>query len=161
MGNSIQSTLNTMHYSTSQIQAEQSKQNMGNSKIDKNAFLRLLTEQLKNQDPLKPMDNSQMVAQQAQLAQVEAMENMSKALSNSASMTQASSLIDKYVSIKNPEFDSSSEISASNPQYIDAGVVTSAQFDSNGATIQINGNSYSLDQVGQVQNPALGSTTTE
>ena len=31
-------------------------------------FLRLMTEQLQHQDPLKPMDNTQMVAQMAQFS---------------------------------------------------------------------------------------------
>lgn len=34
-------------------------------------FLRLMTEQLQHQDPLKPMDNTQMVAQMAQMSTVQ------------------------------------------------------------------------------------------
>lgn len=159
MDTNIQATLNSMNYTTGQLQAAQSKESMGSGKIDKQSFLRLLTEQLKNQDPLKPMDNSQMVAQQAQLAQVEAMENMSSALTASASMSQANSLIDKYVYINNTDFDSSKDISDSNPLYIDAGKVTSANFSSSGATVEVNGTLYQIDQVGRVE--SYVATTTE
>ncbi|QPZ89808.1 flagellar hook assembly protein FlgD [Thioclava electrotropha] len=38
---------------------------------DYNSFLQLLTAQIKNQDPLKPMDSTQFVSQLAQLSQVE------------------------------------------------------------------------------------------
>jgi len=39
--------------------------------LDQADFLKLMTEQLQHQDPLKPMDNSQMVAQMAQLSTVQ------------------------------------------------------------------------------------------
>ena len=159
MDTNIQATLNSMNYTTSQLQAAQSKANMGSGKIDKESFLRLLTEQLKNQDPLKPMDNSQMIAQQAQLAQVEAMENMSSALTASASMSQANSLIDKYVYINNPDFDSSKDISDSNPLYIDSGKVTSANFYSGKSYVEVGGTVYEIDQIGRVESNV--STATE
>lgn len=39
--------------------------------VDYNNFLKLLTAQIQNQDPLKPMDSTQFVSQLAQLSQVE------------------------------------------------------------------------------------------
>jgi len=39
--------------------------------LDQADFLRLMTTQLQHQDPLKPMDNTQMVAQMAQLSTVQ------------------------------------------------------------------------------------------
>lgn len=39
--------------------------------VDYNNFLKLLTAQIQNQDPLKPMDSTQFVQQLAQLSQVE------------------------------------------------------------------------------------------
>jgi flagellar basal-body rod modification protein FlgD len=46
--------------------------NQGGAKaLDKDAFLKLLVEQLKNQDPLKPQDDSAFVAQLAQFSQLE------------------------------------------------------------------------------------------
>ena len=46
------------------------------NRLDKNAFLKLLSTQLANQDPLKPMDQKKFAADMAQLAQLEQMTNM-------------------------------------------------------------------------------------
>jgi len=43
----------------------------GTQPLDRTAFLRLLVEQLKHQDPLKPQDDSAFVAQLAQFSQLE------------------------------------------------------------------------------------------
>jgi flagellar basal-body rod modification protein FlgD len=47
-----------------------------NTSLDKMAFLKLLTVQLSNQDPLNPMDSSGMAEQQALFAQVEQLMNL-------------------------------------------------------------------------------------
>ena len=44
------------------------------NELGRDAFLQLLVEQLSNQDPLEPMDNSQMIAQLAQFSSLEQME---------------------------------------------------------------------------------------
>jgi flagellar basal-body rod modification protein FlgD len=41
-----------------------------NASLDQTAFLRLMTTQLKEQDPFNPMDNTQMAAQMAQFSSV-------------------------------------------------------------------------------------------
>ncbi|MCO4792442.1 MAG: flagellar hook assembly protein FlgD [Bacteriovoracaceae bacterium] len=46
------------------------------NKMGKDSFLKLLTHQLQNQDPLKPMDQKQFAADLAQFAQLEQMTNM-------------------------------------------------------------------------------------
>ncbi|MFC6839305.1 flagellar hook capping FlgD N-terminal domain-containing protein [Xanthomonas theicola] len=54
-------------------------------------FLKLMTKQLQHQDPLKPMDNSQMVSQMAQLSTVQGIGDLNKtvtALSNSMNSDQ-------------------------------------------------------------------------
>jgi flagellar basal-body rod modification protein FlgD len=43
----------------------------GNKSLDRDAFLKLLVAQLKNQDPLKPQDNSAFVAELAQFSSLE------------------------------------------------------------------------------------------
>lgn len=46
--------------------------------LDQADFLRLMTTQLQQQDPLKPMDNNQMVAQMAQLSTVQGISDLNK-----------------------------------------------------------------------------------
>jgi flagellar basal-body rod modification protein FlgD len=63
-------------------------------------YLKLLITQLRNQDPMQPMDNGQMAAQLAQLSQLEQMENMSSTFSKVLSTSQinyATSLLGKQV----------------------------------------------------------------
>ncbi len=62
-------------------------------------FLSLLVAQMKNQDPLNPLDNAQVTSQMAQLSTVEGIENMNNSLAALASsmgasqMSQAANLI--------------------------------------------------------------------
>ena len=46
------------------------------STLDRNAFLQLLTLQMQNQDPMSPMDNTQMVAELAQFSSLEQMNTL-------------------------------------------------------------------------------------
>ena len=74
-------------------------QTKSNSEATTDRFLSLLVAQMKNQDPLNPMDNAQVTSQMAQLSTVEGIESMNatlKALSSSmgaSQMSQAASLI--------------------------------------------------------------------
>ena len=66
-------------------------------------FMKLLVTQMKNQDPLSPMDNAQMTSQMAQLSQLQQLEtmntNFASVLANEK-MSYASSLIGKQVAFK-------------------------------------------------------------
>jgi flagellar basal-body rod modification protein FlgD len=71
------------------------------SSLDKDAFLKLLVAQLKYQDPTKPVDSSQFMAQTAQFTQVEKLEQMAKDSTAALSLQQglaASSLVGKPIS---------------------------------------------------------------
>ena len=48
------------------------------SELDKDAFINLLVTQMKYQDPLEPMDNSEMLAQLAQFTALEQMLNVAQ-----------------------------------------------------------------------------------
>lgn len=62
-------------------------------------FLALLVAQMKNQDPLNPLDNAEVTSQMAQLSTVQGIENMNKTLESLAAgmgvnqMAQAANLI--------------------------------------------------------------------
>lgn len=53
-------------------------------KLDQTAFLRLMTTQLKEQDPFNPMDNTAMVAQMAQFSSVAGISEMNTSLASIA-----------------------------------------------------------------------------
>jgi flagellar basal-body rod modification protein FlgD len=55
----------------------------------KDMFTKLLVAQIRNQDPLAPSDPSQFVNQLSQLSQTEALQNLSKTTSASASVLQS------------------------------------------------------------------------
>lgn len=55
---------------------------------NKDAFLQMLVAQLKNQDPMSPMDNQDFLAQMAQFSTVEELQNMSKQMTTTTEDTQ-------------------------------------------------------------------------
>jgi flagellar basal-body rod modification protein FlgD len=69
--------------------------------LDSDAFLKLLVAQLKYQDPSKPADSTQMMAQSAQFTMVQRLEDMAKSTASTNGIEQgmaASNLVGKSVS---------------------------------------------------------------
>jgi len=87
--------------------------------LGKDDFLRLLTTQLEYQDPLKPMNNEEFIAQTAQFSALEEMRNLNQkiedltALFSSVDNSMATNLIGKNVLAQNSSFiyDGNSSIS--------------------------------------------------
>jgi flagellar basal-body rod modification protein FlgD len=72
----------------------------GSSQLGKQDFLKLLMAQMRNQDPMKPMDDTQTIAQMAQFSALEATQQLITTLqtsSNTQTVFQAGALIGKYV----------------------------------------------------------------
>ena len=75
-------------------------------KIDKQAFLMLLLTELRNQNPLEPLDNKDLIAQLTQLTSLEQITNMTKSVTDfvNASMAmqkaQAASMVGKSVVVR-------------------------------------------------------------
>lgn len=90
------------------IAALQKSSTSSTSKTDEaqSRFLRLLTEQLKNQDPLNPMDNAQMTSQLAQISTVDGISKLNTTLtallqdSQSSEAMQAAALVGKGVMVE-------------------------------------------------------------
>ncbi len=57
---------------------------LGNSSEQQDRFLKLLVTQLKNQDPLNPMDNAEMTSQMAQMSQLGGIEKLNATLESLA-----------------------------------------------------------------------------
>lgn len=93
--------------------------------LDKHDFLRLLTVQLKYQDPINPIQDQDFIAQLAQFSSLEQIQNLSETMErfvelqiNTSATAQAASLIGRTVTVYDPELGTTVE-----------GVVESVRFD--------------------------------
>jgi flagellar basal-body rod modification protein FlgD len=75
---------------TKQYEEQQAELFEKEAELDRNAFLQLFTTQLKNQNPLDPMENEAFVAQLAQFSSLEAMTGVRTAMEEMASDSKAS-----------------------------------------------------------------------
>ncbi len=76
------------------------------SQLGQDAFLKLLTTQLQNQDPLHPMDDTQSVAQLAQFSSVQATTELKDAFASfqsNFSVMQSAGLLGKTVSAQSAD----------------------------------------------------------
>jgi flagellar basal-body rod modification protein FlgD len=84
----------------------QTKSAENKTELDSDAFLKLLVAQLKYQDPSKPTDSTEMMAQSAQFTMVQRLEDMAKSTASTLGIEQgmaASSLVGKSVSWLNTD----------------------------------------------------------
>ena len=123
------------------------------SNLGKQDFLKLLMAQLQNQDPLKPMDDSQMIAQMAQFSALESTQNLTSVIQQSSNMQtviQAGTLIGKYI-----EADQADGTSIS-------GAVSGVTFQSiNGMeapTLLVNGKDVDYSTIRQVSSTPISAT---
>lgn len=77
----------------------------GKQAMGKDDFLKLMLLQMKNQDPLDPMDNQAMLSQMAQFTSLEQMSNLNKNFADAnttASFMDATRLLGKEVQVIDP-----------------------------------------------------------
>jgi len=67
-----------------------SKENENNKELGQNDFLKLMTTQLSNQDPLEPMDNGEFMGQIAQFGAVDGINNLLASFNDLAANLQSS-----------------------------------------------------------------------
>lgn len=109
--------------------------------MDKNAFLNLLVTQLRNQNPLQPMEDKEFISQMAQFSSLEQMQNMNKIMKENS----AYGMVDKLVkaSYTDPDKNETKDI---------AGVVTMARVEGDKVFLKVNGIEVPADQVKEVTN---------
>jgi len=129
----------------------------GKSILGKDDFLNLMMIQMRNQDPLSPMDNEAMLSQMAQFTSLEQSSNLNDEIASlNANLTQANTmnqfidstrLLGKNVEIIDPES------SADNIRTITAKVTSIASTTSGPILTLDNGYNISMDQVLRVTEP--------
>jgi flagellar basal-body rod modification protein FlgD len=110
-----------------------------NDELGKNDFLKLLTTQLRYQDPMNPMEDKEFIAQMAQFSSLEQMQNMN----SSMAMTQASNLIGMQVKWSD------------NNAVEQKGIVTSVRMVDGEPKLLIGNTSIDLKNVTSVEIPGL------
>lgn len=107
--------------------------------LGKDDFLKLLLTQLSNQDPTRPMENTEFIAQMAQFSSLEQMTNMSTEFAKLANMlnsNEAVSLLGKNVTISTGDASVNGVVEA----------VTRGE----DPQVEVNGMLYSMDQIKSV-----------
>ena len=120
---------------------QQNQVKSSSSSIASQDFLFLLTQQLQYQDPMNPMDNSQMLAQEAQFATLEQMEALTSNFSKFSSVYQANSLLGQTV-----EVEVDNDTTKGKVEFIDYS-------DAKGASVSIEGKMYPLNSITKVYPP--------
>jgi flagellar basal-body rod modification protein FlgD len=87
-----QTTPTVTSVSYEQYKADLKKREDKGDSIDKEAFLNLLITQLKNQDPLNPMDNAEFTTQTTAFSQLEQMMAMNTSLQSMLEIQQATAI---------------------------------------------------------------------
>ncbi|WP_343031314.1 flagellar hook assembly protein FlgD [Metabacillus lacus] len=70
-----------------------SQRNTGSSTLGKDDFLKILITQLRNQDPLKPMEDKEFISQMANFSSLEQMTNMNRSLEQFLQFQKGNSLL--------------------------------------------------------------------
>jgi flagellar basal-body rod modification protein FlgD len=118
--------------------------------LGKQDFLKLLMAQLQNQDPMKPMDDTQMIAQMAQFSALEATQQLQQTIqqsNNVQTIFQAGALIGKYIQANQSDGTSTT------------GAVTGVDFTSTDGvvspTLQVNGQAVDYSTIVKVSNTLI------
>jgi len=127
---SVASTSSTSATYTDNTAARVTQKTLGESD-----FLKLLTTQMSNQDPMNPVSDTDQIAQ---LAQFSSLQSMNSLLTNSQ-MEAASNLIGKNVTLNDANAGTVS------------GTVDSAQLTSGTVYVTINGTPYAYSEITQVK----------
>jgi flagellar basal-body rod modification protein FlgD len=129
---------------TSKTNTNSTSGTTGKTNVDNDDFMTLLLAELKNQDPLKPMDSSEMMGQIAQLNSLNALLAMQKsidAMNASQTLTYASNLIGKNI-VSIPD--------KNDPTKFISGVVTSMTTGDGKTMVQVNNQDVEISTIVEV-----------
>ena len=135
---------------------------------DSSMFLNLMLQQLKNQDPTQPTDNTEWLSQLAQYSSLEQMTQMNTGLTNcmnyisamykdmsmNAEITQTLSMVGKEVTITVPDENDSTKTTEI------TGKVTEANFKDGTGKVKVNGEYYSISNITSIRESGKGTSNT-
>ena len=113
--------------------------------LNQDDFLKLLTTQLSNQDPLKPMDDTQFIAQMAQFSSLQQATTLTKdfeAFSSAQKIASAQNLIGRTVTLSANGTDIT-------------GAVTEVRIENGAPSIVVNGASHDPATVSRILTAAV------
>jgi flagellar basal-body rod modification protein FlgD len=127
----------------------------GTPALGQGDFLKLLMAQMQNQDPLKPMDDTAMIAQMAQFSALQATQQLNATIqqtSNVQTVASASALIGKYIQANNADGTTST------------GAVTGVDFTTTSGVVApnvvVNGKDVDYTTIVKVSSSAITATPT-
>ena len=120
--------------STSSVSTTTATTNVAKNTLGKDDFLKLLVTQMQYQDPSKPMENTDFIAQMAQFTSLEQMNNLVTA----TQMTQATAYLGKTVAWENDKGE------------ISTGKVSSISLSGSTVNLIIGSDKVSIDKIQSV-----------
>lgn len=121
--------------------------NTKNDELGKDQFLKILITQLKNQDPMQPLQDKEFIAQMAQFSSVEQLTNMAGEMKLlRQTMGMAPGLIGKMVSWKGKD--------STGVEVTKEGLVDAISFNDGKQYASVKGEKVSLDQLTKIWEPA-------
>lgn len=138
----------TTSFTTQQSVGQTGQSSDSYNDLDIDSFLKLLISELQNQDPLDPMDNSEMVQQIGQIREIGATDQLTKTLSGLASsqeLVTASSLIGQSVT------GLASDASEVDGIVDRITVETSPENDSRSVKVHVGGKTMDIKNIRQIQ----------
>lgn len=107
-----------------------------NNQLGKDEFLKILIVQLQNQDPLRPMEDKDFIAQMAQFSTLEQMQNMAKDFESLKAMNLVGKMVYGELAIEN-----------SSQLYPVMGRVDSVRFSNGRMYLQVGGYTLPLEDL--------------
>lgn len=143
------------------------------SQFDGETFLKLLVAQLKYQDPSKPTDTADMMAQTAQLAMVERVNQMAESAESMVKATEALATTEETMAKSYASLVAEQRMSSAvglvgrvatfgdpaKPETAGEGIVESVKFDASGPILKINGKDVPYAAVTAIKAAAAPSAT--
>ena len=152
MSSSIQSQVTQMQSNTNIMKGQELAKNGASQELGQDAFLMLMMEQLKYQDPLEPVGNTEFLAQQAAFTQVSELQKLNDSVNVTSQVTQACSLMGEYVTITDPN----------NSEKTISGEVSAVTFSNGSAQLVIEDKEYPLNLLLSVESkPTTAETPTK